>query len=202
MTRPRQISDEKLLEVARSVFLEQGAGASTAVVAERAGISQGVLFQRFGTKEQLLIKALEPPRDVSWIERAEAGPDERDLRDQMRELGEDIAEHLAQVIPALMVLRAAGLRLEARWGREEGAAPPPLRGLRVMRAWFEAAKAQGRLGEVDPSALALAFVGALQSWVMMRHLAGEGFDEGARREHLESLIELLWRGIAPGGRSS
>ena len=53
MGRKKTLSDEELLEVARQEFLTNGIGASTKSIAQKAGISEGVIFQRFHTKEEL-----------------------------------------------------------------------------------------------------------------------------------------------------
>ncbi len=66
MARTKTISDAELLEVARGVFVEAGFGASSKEIARRAGVSEGVLFQRFLTKEELFFAAMTPPvADVS-----------------------------------------------------------------------------------------------------------------------------------------
>lgn len=61
MPRPRRIDDATLLEAARKVFVEKGPGATTREVAQRAGVSEGVLFQRYKTKADLFFAALAPP---------------------------------------------------------------------------------------------------------------------------------------------
>ena len=61
MGRPRVISDDDVLAAAREAFVEHGLGASTREIARRAGISEGVLFQRHGTKSELFFAAMEPP---------------------------------------------------------------------------------------------------------------------------------------------
>ena len=57
MPRPRTITDEQIVEAARAAFLEQGFSATTAEIARRAGISEGTLFKRFATKEDLFEEA-------------------------------------------------------------------------------------------------------------------------------------------------
>ena len=61
MGRRKTISDADLLETARGVFIERGFGASTKEIAQRAGVSEGVLFQRFTTKEDLFFASMIPP---------------------------------------------------------------------------------------------------------------------------------------------
>ncbi len=61
MPRPRTIDDATLLAAAREVFVEKGPAATTREVAQRAGVSEGVLFQRYKTKADLFFAALAPP---------------------------------------------------------------------------------------------------------------------------------------------
>ena len=53
MPRPRLIDDATLLAAAREVFVEKGVGATTREVARYAGVSEGVIFQRYATKADL-----------------------------------------------------------------------------------------------------------------------------------------------------
>jgi AcrR family transcriptional regulator len=51
--RPRKIDDATILTAARALFLEKGPGATTKEVAAHAGVSEGLLFQRYKTKADL-----------------------------------------------------------------------------------------------------------------------------------------------------
>lgn len=61
MPRVKTITDEKILAVARSLFLKQGVSASTRVIAKKAGISEAVIYQRFGTKKDFFFAAMKLP---------------------------------------------------------------------------------------------------------------------------------------------
>ncbi len=50
---------ERVLEAATAVFAEQGADASVAEIAKRAGVGAGTLFRHFPTKHDLLLASLE-----------------------------------------------------------------------------------------------------------------------------------------------
>ena len=50
---------ERVLAAATTVFAEQGADASVAVIARRAGVGAGTLFRHFPTKHDLLLASLE-----------------------------------------------------------------------------------------------------------------------------------------------
>ncbi len=195
MTRPRQISDQELLTVAREAFIENGASVSTSTIAERAGISQAVLFQRFKTKERLLLAALAQHKEPPYFKRARGGPDGRDIRTQLYELAEAIATHFERIIPEIMVLRSAGICVENLF--EGDKPPPPIRGYRCMLAWFKAARAQGRIADVDPSAAAMAFAGSIQTRIFLTHIGGEQFVTDSLSTYLNSLIELFWQGLRP-----
>ncbi|MEM8586806.1 MAG: helix-turn-helix domain-containing protein [Pseudomonadota bacterium] len=61
MGRVRTVEDEDILKAARLAFLDRGQLATTREIAEAAGISQAVLYQRFGSKDDLFFAAMAPP---------------------------------------------------------------------------------------------------------------------------------------------
>ena len=61
MGRARTVEDEDILKAARLAFLDRGQLATTREIAEAAGISQAVLYQRFGSKDDLFFAAMAPP---------------------------------------------------------------------------------------------------------------------------------------------
>ena len=60
MGRQKTITDEEVLRVARALFREQGHTATTREIAHVAGVSEAVLYQRFGSKDQLFFAAMHP----------------------------------------------------------------------------------------------------------------------------------------------
>lgn len=62
MPRNKTISDDEILAVARTVFLKEGVNASTRDIAKQAGISEAVIYQRFGTKEDFFFTAMKLPQ--------------------------------------------------------------------------------------------------------------------------------------------
>ncbi len=66
MPRKKNTPDEVILDAARDVFLSDGVGASTKKIAEKAGVSEGILFQRYGSKQVLFFKSMRlPPPDLA-----------------------------------------------------------------------------------------------------------------------------------------
>lgn len=197
MVRPRSTSDEEILEEARACFLEHGAGVSTTVIAARLGISHAVLFQRFGTKEQLMRAALLPPPEQPWMARVRAGPDDRDARDQLLELAEEISTYLERIVPCIAVLRSAGMHACMAAERPEDL--PPVRARREIAAWFARAVARGLLRPIAPEHAADLFLGSLHFRPFHQHISGKGFDRAEGRAYLEFVVDALYRTLDPGG---
>lgn len=199
MPRPRNISDEEILEEARACFLEQGAGVSTTVIAERLGISHGVLFQRFGTKDHLLRAALAPPLEPPWLPKLQAGPDERDIKAQLHEIAQEISAFYERIVPAIAVLRSAGMRLEMMAARREDL--PPVRARREIAAWFARALERGLVRPVNPDHAADLFLGALQFRPFHQHISNRSFDPKESRAYVEFAVDAICRTIAPAPES-
>src|SRR5262245_8001664 len=85
MGRPKEVTDEQIVAAARRCFLERGAGVSAQDIASELGVSHTTLFNRFGSKEAMMIAALGPPEHVPWVAALEAGPDDRPIREQLVE---------------------------------------------------------------------------------------------------------------------
>lgn len=196
MARPRQVADEAILTAARACFLEQGPGVSTNVIASAAGVSQATLFKRFGTKEDLLFAALAPRPEHSWLDLANAGPDERPARDQLIELANAITTFFHHLVPSLMCLRSAGFTPMDMLSRFDE--PPPLTARRSLMGWIDRASAAGVIAECDADAVATALLGGLQHKVFLAHVIG---DDAIALDAttVPRLVDALLAGLKPGG---
>lgn len=194
MPRPRQVSDEAILEAARECFLEHGAQVSTQIIAERLGVSQAALFKRFGTKQELLLQSMMPPAIPAWIEDVARGPDDRPIPDQLREIATKLSRFMDMMSPRLSVLKSAGCDVASLLHRFE--VPPPVRGWNTLAEWLGTAQEQGRVRDGDPRSMALMFLGALQGRVFLAHVVGlpVAIDVDA---YIPELIETMWQGFAP-----
>ena len=61
MGRRKIIEDDQLLAKARDIFMREGISVGSRQIAHEIGISSSVLFQRFGSKEELFFAAMTPP---------------------------------------------------------------------------------------------------------------------------------------------
>jgi len=198
MPRPRETSDEALLEAARACFLEHGPGVAMTVVARRAGVSSATLFQRFETKEALLVAALGPPAHVEWIERVESGPDDRPLRDQLFEIAEAMAGYFRELSPRLAMLRAAGISRRQVHSRSHE--PPPLRARRALEGWLARAEARGDIRPCDRAALATALIATMQATPLLDFMVDAKPAPGRDSRFLQGYLDALWNGLSPVGR--
>ena len=193
MGRPREISDREILEQARKCFLEAGPTLSAAAIARKLGISEGTLFNRFSTKEQLLRRALGVP-EPRWIELLI--DDTPDLRDHLILLARSLLTFFQEAMPAMNLLRAAGLNPNPTdIGTEE---PPPKRLHRELSEWLGREQAKGRLEKRSPTVTAQALLGSLHAHAMMQHIWGQGMVELDNEHYVSTLIDTLFCELTQG----
>jgi AcrR family transcriptional regulator len=196
MARPVTIKDETILEAARAVFLERGILGTTAEVAERAGVSEGTVFNRFKTKLELFHAAMRPQlEEPGWLRTLGSRVGKGDLRQNLVELGGEIIAFFRTVLPFMMMSWSNPSGVPAHF---LGPNPPPIRGLKLLTGYFEAEMRARRLRRHDPEVVARTFVGALQNYVFFEILLKANEELPLAEEvFLRGLVNLLWNGAAP-----
>ncbi|MCB9666244.1 MAG: TetR/AcrR family transcriptional regulator [Alphaproteobacteria bacterium] len=198
MSRPRQVSDEEILEAARACFLDDP-NASTVTIAQRIGLSQAALFKRFGTKLGLMLAAMGMKDGPPWIELAKQGPDDRPIPEQLLELGLAIDGFFGWMIPRVAAMKAVGIGFRQMFGNAR--VPPPVRGYEALRDWFARGVTAGRIRPGDPSGLAISFLGMFQGRAFWRH-ATAGYPDAPFPDdaaYVQHVVDLFWRGVVPEG---
>ncbi len=193
MGRRRRISDEQILEAARAAFVEHGLAASTRDIAKRAGVSEGVLFQRHGTKADLFFAAMAPPA-FSW-ERA-LGPrrGRRDGRARLEALVRSLIDYFRQALPVLLpLLSHPDFRFEAFAARHPDSSLIALR--REIVQHLVAERDAGRIGPIDPGPASLALISLGHSVAVFERLGAHGrrFPDAL----VQGAVAAMWKGIAP-----
>jgi AcrR family transcriptional regulator len=197
MARPAMIRDEDIIRAAREVFLVRGFRATSAEVAQRAGISEGSIFKRFKTKFDLFRAAMgeleEPPFLAQLSERLKGD----DMREQLLALAHDVVEHFRVITPLMMMAwsNPGDDGLPCMVGEPN---PPPLRMLRAISGYFEAAMRAGKLRRHDPEIAARAFIGSLHNFVVFELLfqSHEQLPLPADT-YVRGLVQLFWVGADP-----
>jgi AcrR family transcriptional regulator len=190
MGRPRQVTDVDILRHAREAFLEHGPHLSTQVVAERCGLSQAALFKRFGTKKDLLLRALLPANDLPFFAVIAAGPVEGPIGPQLEAIGLSIAQFFKQQVPCMATLAASGINHVEFFQSFD--VPPPIRLQRAMTGWLE--RCGPRLKpDVDRRAMATAFLGSLHVRAFFHYIGGSGLPE-ERDDYVKTVVQTFLHG--------
>ena len=189
------------------MFLERGIRATTLEVAERAGVSEGVLFHRFKSKEGLFSAAMDfdrdeaPRRVLKAIEELEG----LEVREGMIRLATTLVEVGRVALPIMMM----------SWSNPQPCAVPLFDKkrskfgeiLKALGGYFEQQMQNGKLRQMDPEVLARALLGAVHHFVMTRILLEDG-DSTAMPEGMfvRGLADLLLNGAvaleAPSPRNA
>jgi AcrR family transcriptional regulator len=198
MTRPKTISDEELLAVARKLFRTHGHAVSTRQIAEGAGISEAILYQRFGNKDHLFFAAMAPGApDIEEV----LGPDvpESGARGYLSATAVRMAAYFGEVIPvALRIITHPSFTRESLSHAQT--VPEKLReGLVVRLKWFEGER---QLRKASSDALARLLINLAHDWALSqvmshRPVARRGAD---RTAELTEMVDLIWKGAAPARR--
>ena len=188
MARPRTITDEQIRAAAREVLVEYGPSAPVTRIAQKLGVSHSALFERVGSKKQLLLTALGPMRPPAVKRLAEAPPREGTLV----RLGDILIELMVffrEVVPNLIVLRASGTTMAELPPSEEG--PPPVALRWALTRWLERASQAGVLAPMSAWAVAEGLLGAMEARCFHRYLGGGAFTPGDDDTFVRELVNGL-----------
>jgi AcrR family transcriptional regulator len=184
MARPQTISDEEIRDAAREVFVSEGPGASVSRVAERLGVSHAALFNRAGSKAQLMIESLCPGRPAA-IEQLQAELPDEDLQGWLIDVLSELMVFLKRVIPNLVVLKASGTPISEV---PMGDVPPPVLLRRLLADWLRRATASGRIEVGQPDASAEGLLGAMEARCFNAYLGNSAFAPGDDRDFLVDMV--------------
>jgi AcrR family transcriptional regulator len=192
MGRQKTISDEDVLLVARGIFRARGHTATTREIAHAAGISEAVLYQRFGSKDQLFFAAMHPQGpDVELLLGPADPPD--DARAYLRTVLVRLGEHFAEVIPlALRVMMHPSFDPASLARAHPGGPAPFVDGLAQRLASLAR---RGRITAPASAVAARLLVSLAHDWALGRAL---GMSSRGTRE-LKEMVDVLWEGLRPHG---
>lgn len=190
MARPIKVSDRDILDAAREVFLARGLRATTAEVAARCGVSEGTIFNRFKTKDDLFHAAMDLElAEPSWLTDLCANVGSGDLDGNLVSLGMHGLDYFRVAIPMKML----------QWSNRAGAANaggPLPRIVRKLAAYFEAEMRCGRMCRHDPEIVARTFVGGLVTYAYMENVESSDAELPMPREmFVRGLVSVLRRGV-------
>lgn len=216
MGRARKITDEQILEAAREIFLGEGFGASTVEIARQAGVSEGSIFKRFQTKENLFFAAMGIPAQPEWVKRLEILAGQGNLKENLVALSLQMVDFFRDVLPRLMMASSKGQPPRLHGAKPpfpphfEGAelsnpaiasTPSPLlpavQDLEKLTHFFERELELGRIRPCNPESIAYMLLGSLMHYIFLGQMQGERSESIEAAVYVQEMIEVFWRGIAP-----
>ncbi|MEA5549684.1 TetR/AcrR family transcriptional regulator [Anabaena cylindrica UHCC 0172] len=194
MARTPKITNEQILDAAREIFLQQGFGASTLEIAQKAGISEASIFKRFLTKEKLFFASMGIPERPPWVEEIDSLAGKGNLKQNLIHLCLQTLEFHRQVMPRLMMLKACGNLLPetATMIRSK-----PIREVKVFTNFLAQEIEKERLRPSDPHTIAMILLGSLMNYVFLEQMHPTEIIKTEEAKFVEDLVDIVWQGIAP-----
>ncbi len=191
MPRTATITDQQIIEAARETFLELGFAAPSSEIARRAEVSEGTIFKRFHTKEQLFIAAIGLPDEAMWFEKAETMIGQGDLRENLIELGVEIFKVAREVMPRVFMAISRG---NAPTSPPGGLDSPMNQAMDSLTRLFNAEIKLGRMRQINPEIAAMMLLGTLTQRVQLELMFSRTLIDPS--ELVADLIDVYWQGIA------
>jgi AcrR family transcriptional regulator len=190
MGRHKTISDDEVLRIARDIFRERGHTASTREVALAAGISEAVLYQRFGTKDDLFFAAMHPTGpDIERLLGPEDPPG--DAHAYLQAVVIRLGKHFAEVIPVGLRLMTHPSFDPASLTRVQPGGPPALRDALARR--LASLARRRRMVMTSEKVTARLLLSLAHDWALggvLRHATGPG-----RVRELKEMVDVIWEGL-------
>jgi AcrR family transcriptional regulator len=200
MGRPPRISREQILQAARDAFATRGFAATTlADIATGLRVTPAAILRHFPSKQELFTTAMSA-RDIAippFVEELARASGADDPRVVLRRFAEQFVPFISTIIRSAVAVQ---MHLAARQTTlvvpfdTHSESTPPRRVLALVSNYFQRARAAGTIRHGDPRALALLFLGQLQSYVFIHQI----LDITPRYpldEYLDQLLDL-WTGGA------
>jgi AcrR family transcriptional regulator len=195
MGRYKTISDDEVLRVARDVFRAQGHTATTRAVAEAAGISEAVLYQRFGSKDEMFFAAMHPTApDVEEVLGPKDPPD--DARKYLRTVAVRAAKYFSGVIPLALHIMTHPSFDRTLLAKARAGGPAALRDGLAER--LASLARRGRIVTSSEVVTARLLVSLAHDWALgnvFQHDASAG-----RLRGLTDMVDVVWLGLRPRGK--
>jgi AcrR family transcriptional regulator len=194
LARTPSISNDQILEAAREIFLKKGFSATTAEIAERAGISEGTIYRRFSEKFELFRAAMELPYP-HWLDRLEQQVGEGELFEVLTTVTLDMIDFFEEIVPKIHMIMSSG-EFEATqemFHKDENA--PPVVSLRRLTDFFERERQIGRIGPCDPEVVARMLLGTCFHFAHAQHQGLNDIYPMPRQTYARSVVRNLLFGL-------
>lgn len=198
---PAPAPDDQILDAAMRVFADVGLrAATTRRIAEEAGVNEVTLFRRFGTKEQLLMAAMQRHRAL-----AEPLLPEEPV-DAEAELLAWCRTHAERLHRVRLLIRSSLTEIDAHPQLCAAAHEGPKRVQAELGGYIERLRARGLAeGDVDPHAAATLLTGAVFAEVVARPVmpdADPPDPDALARRYVPLFLRAIGARRSPSGGST
>jgi AcrR family transcriptional regulator len=190
MGRHKTISDDNVLQVARDLFRAHGHTVTTREIAEAAGISEAILYQRFGSKDDLFFSAMHPRGpDLEQL----LGPQDpaEDAHTYLHAVVVRLGKYFGEVLPLVLRVMTHPSFDPATLARAQPRGPALLQEGLTERL---ASLARRRQIETPSAAVAARLLVSLaHDWAL-----GGVFAPGNarhRERNLKEMVDVVWEGL-------
>jgi AcrR family transcriptional regulator len=186
MGRRRQVSDREISVAAREVFIGLGPKAPVAMVAKKLGVSTATLFQRTGSKQQLMLMAFQPEgTPITELDRGlQAGVP---VREQLTHVLIEINQYLGVVIAASVTLRAACIEADLP-------EPTPSRIRQQLAGWLTQAATAGLLTVTDARTTTDILIGTIESRHIHAYMQQQQLSSQQHRDFIQAMLDVVFPG--------
>ncbi len=191
MSRPITISDDTILEAARALFTEKGPRATTAEIAARAGVSEGIVFKRFGSKAALHKAAMSSGMVAGWIQRETRAQAPLRTQDDFARFIRWQASVLRDVVPVVIMAWSSRSHADELPADLSGPQAAPLIAIRTVADMLQEEMDGGHLAPRNAEAVARILIGSVWYFVFLGHVFNRvrgGVDEDTFVEELARAV--------------
>ncbi len=199
MPRPRTISDEEILDAARTLFLERGPSVSTAEIARAAGISEGTIFKRFPTKDALFMAAMGLEARLQHATFLQDMRGQGDMKQNLGLIARQLLTFYRELIPRVIALHAHSKLSPLQHSVLKGPNSPHRQAHLALAEHLRLEMEDGRLGQGDPELMARVISAAMWNFVFFETIKAQVYTPMEGEDYVDQLVDLLWSGMAPAG---
>lgn len=192
MPRNKTISDDDILAVARSLFLKEGTRASTRTLAKQACISEAVIYQRFGTKEDLFFAAMVPPQ-AQLKAMFDARPGQHSVTVNLILISSQIVAYFCEIMPVFLILIShPSFNMQTFLQKHR---MPAMQIERELLAYLSAEAVLGRIRTDGIDATTKILISHLHHLALSKTIGIQGSVD--TQQAISDVIDLLWQGLDP-----
>lgn len=192
MSRNKTISDDDILSAARSLFLKEGVRASTRTLAKQIGISEAVIFQRFGTKEALFFSAMVPPQ-AQLKAMFDAQPGQNSVKANLNLISSHIVAYFREIMPVFLTLIShPSFDMQTFLQKHR---MPAIQIEQKLLAYLSAEVTLGRICQDGIDAATKILISHLHHLALLKTIEVQSPID--TQQEIADAIDLMWQGLEP-----